>query len=137
MLEKTQLVSFNRSNNSGAINVKMDGSVLEEKSSLKMLELSFSSILDRGSYIVSIAKLASKKIAVLICSIKLLSSEVAPNLCKSTIRPCMEYCCRVWARAPSSYLDMLEKLLKRVCGTVGLSLAISLEPLGYRGNVAT
>ena len=34
---KTQLVSFNRSNNSGAIDVKMDGSVLEEKSSFKML----------------------------------------------------------------------------------------------------
>ena len=28
---KTQLVSFNRSNNTGAIDVKMDGSVLEEK----------------------------------------------------------------------------------------------------------
>ena len=28
---KTQLVSFDRSNNTGAIDVKMDGSVLEEK----------------------------------------------------------------------------------------------------------
>ena len=34
---KTQLVSFDRSNKSGAIDVKMDGSVLEEKSSFKML----------------------------------------------------------------------------------------------------
>ena len=34
---KTQLVLFNWSNNTGAINVKMDGSVLEEKPSLKML----------------------------------------------------------------------------------------------------
>ena len=30
---KTQLVSFDRSNNNGFIDVKMDGSVLEEKSS--------------------------------------------------------------------------------------------------------
>ena len=29
--EKTQLVSFDRSNNNGSIDVKMDGSVLEEK----------------------------------------------------------------------------------------------------------
>ena len=29
--EKTQLVSFDRSNNTGAIDVTMDGSVLEEK----------------------------------------------------------------------------------------------------------
>ena len=33
---KSQLVWFDWSNNTGAINVKMDGSVLEEKSSLKM-----------------------------------------------------------------------------------------------------
>ena len=43
---KAQLVSFDRSNNTGAIDVKMDGSVLEEKSSLKMSELTFSSKLD-------------------------------------------------------------------------------------------
>ena len=43
---KTQLVSFDRSNNTGAIDVKMDGSVLEEKSSFKMLGLTFSSKLD-------------------------------------------------------------------------------------------
>ena len=34
---KTQLVSFDRSNNIVAIDVKMDGSVLEANSSLKML----------------------------------------------------------------------------------------------------
>ena len=53
---KTQLVSFDRSNNNGSIDVKMDGSVLEEKSSFKMLGLTFSSKLDWGSYIISIAK---------------------------------------------------------------------------------
>ena len=36
---KTQLVSFDWSNNTGAIDVKMDESVLEEKSSFKMLTL--------------------------------------------------------------------------------------------------
>ena len=34
---KTQLVSFDRSNNNISIDVKMDGSVLEEKSCFKML----------------------------------------------------------------------------------------------------
>ena len=38
---KTQLVSFDRSNNNGSIDVKMDRSVLEEKSSFKMLGLTF------------------------------------------------------------------------------------------------
>ena len=36
---KTQLVLFDQSNNNGSIDVKMDGSVLEEKSSFKMLGL--------------------------------------------------------------------------------------------------
>ena len=34
---KTQLVLFDRSNNNGYIDVKMNGSILEEKSSFKML----------------------------------------------------------------------------------------------------
>ena len=63
---KTQLVLFDWSNNNGSIDVKMDGSVLEEKSSFKMLGLTFSSKLDWGSCIISIAKTASKKIGALI-----------------------------------------------------------------------
>ena len=85
----------------GAIDVKMDESVLEEKSSFKMLGLTFSSKLDCGSYIVSIVQTASKKIGALIHSMKFLSPEVALYLYKSTIYPCMEYCCHVRAAAPS------------------------------------
>ena len=82
---KTQLVSFDQCKNTGAIDVKMDGSVLEEKKSFKMLGLTFSSKLAWGSYIVSIAKTASKKIGAVIRSLKFLSPEVALYLYKSTI----------------------------------------------------
>ena len=75
---ETQLVSFDQSNNTGAIDVKMDGSVLEEKPSFKMLGLTFSSKLHWGSYIISTAKTASKKIGSM-----------------PAIRPCMENCCHV------------------------------------------
>ena len=74
---KTRLVLFDQSSNTRAIDVKMDGSVLEEKSSFKMLGLTFSSKLHWDSYIISIAKTAPKKIVALICSIKFLSPEVA------------------------------------------------------------
>ena len=43
---KTQLVLFDRSNSTGAIDLKVDGSALEEKSSFKMMGLTFSSKLD-------------------------------------------------------------------------------------------
>ena len=58
---KTQNVLFNWSNNTGAINKKMIGSVVAEKSSFKMLKWSFSSKLDWCSSITCIVKAASKK----------------------------------------------------------------------------
>ena len=90
---KTQLVSFGPSNNTGASDVKMDGPVFKEKSSFKVLRLTFSSKLDWDFYIISIAKSASKKIEALIRFMKFLSPEVALYLNKSTILPCMKYCC--------------------------------------------
>ena len=74
---------------------------------------------------------------VLIRSIKFLSPEVALYLYKSTIRPCIEYCCHVWAGAPICYLESLDKLQKRIYTTVGPSLAASLEPLAHCQNVAS
>ena len=64
---KTQVISFDGSNSIGAIDVKMDGFVLEEISSFKMLGWTLSSELDWDSYIISIGKTASKKIGALIC----------------------------------------------------------------------
>ena len=82
---KTELVSFNQSNNTGSIDVKMDGSVLEENSSFKMLWLTFSSKLDWGSYIISIAKTAYKKIGTLTRSMRFLSPEVVLYLYKRSL----------------------------------------------------
>ena len=50
-----------------------------------MLWLNFSSKLDWGSYIISTAKTASKKIEDLIRSMKFLSPEVALYLYKSNV----------------------------------------------------
>ena len=134
---ETQLVVFDWPKRTGAIDVQLDGSVLEEKSSFKMLGLPFSSKLDWGSYIISIAKTASKKTGALIQSMKFLSPEVPLYLYKSTIWPCMEYCCHVWGGAPSCYLALLDKLQKQMCQTAGPSLAASLEPLAHHQNVAS
>ena len=86
--------------------------------------------MDWGSYIVSIAKSDFKKIGALICSMKFLSPEGALYHYKSTIIwPCIEYCCHVWTGAHSFFLELLDKLQKWICRTVGPSLAASLEPL--------
>ena len=59
---KAQLVSFDRSKNTGAIDVKMDGSVLEEKTSFKILGLTFSSKLDWALTLSLLLKLPPRKL---------------------------------------------------------------------------
>ena len=66
-----------------------------------------------------------------------ISPEVALHLYKSTICPCMKYCCHVYANASGCYLELLDKLQKRICRTVCPSLAAFLEPLAHRPNVAS
>ena len=109
---KTQLALIDRPKNTGAIGVKID-----------------------GLYVISIAKTASNEIGTLICSMRFLSPEVAVYLYKSTIHPCIEYRCCVWAGAPGCYLELLGKLQKPIYRTGGPSIAASFEPLGhYRLN---
>ena len=94
-----------------------------------MLRLTFSSKLDwRGSYIISIAKTASKKIGALIHCIKFLSPEVALYLYKSTIHRCMEYCCHIWASTPTCYLELFDKLQNKYAGLVVLHLLFLMNP---------
>ena len=68
----------------------------------------------------------------LMCSMKFISPEVALYLYKSTIWPCIEYCCHVLAGAPSCYMELLE-----LCRTVNPSLATCLEPLVHCRNIAS
>ena len=136
-MTSTQLVSSDQSKNIVAIDVKMAICVLGEKSSFKVLRLNFSSELDWGSEIISVAKTASNKSGVLIRSMKFLSLGVALYLYNSTIQPCIEYCCHIWAGIPSCYLELLNKLQKRICKTVGPSLVASLEPLLHRRKIAS
>ena len=75
-----------------------------------MLGLTFSSKLDWGSYIISIAKTVCKKIGALIRFMKFISPEVALYLYKSTICPYMENCCHISTGAPSCFLELLDKL---------------------------
>ena len=63
----------------------MDGSVIDEKLSFKMLGLTFSSKLDWGSYIISSAKTPSNVIRALNRYMNFFSAEVALYLYKFDI----------------------------------------------------
>ena len=82
------LIDFNTGNT--------DGFVFQEKLSLKILGVTFSCKLDWRTYIISIAETNSKKIGAFSMKFNKVSfSEVAVYLYKSTMHPCMEYCCLV------------------------------------------
>ena len=68
---------------------------------------------------------------------KFFSPEVALYLSESTIRPYMEYLCHVGAGTPNCYLELLDKLQKLICRTVGRAIAASLKPLAHHQNVAS
>ena len=105
---------------------RTDQCVLQEKLSFKMLRLNFCSRLDWGSNIIPIAKRASKKIGILIRSIKFLFLGVALYLYKSTMQPCMKYYDHVWAGISSCYLKFWDKIQKRICRTVGSSYVLDM-----------
>ena len=93
-----------------------------------MLGLTFSSKLDWVSYIISIAKTASKKIGAFIRSLKFLSPEVALYVFKSTMCPCMEYCCHVWAGVPSCYWNCQTSHKNEYAELLVLHLLLLLKP---------
>ena len=43
-------------------------------------------------------------------------------------------CCHIWSGTPSCYLELLDKLQKWICKTLGPSLAVSFEPLAHHWN---
>ena len=75
------MVSFDWFNNT---DVKRDRSVLDKKVSFKMLGLNFSSNLDLGWHITSIAETASENIGAFNCSVKFFSLRL---LCISVNLP--------------------------------------------------
>ena len=56
-----------------------------------------------------------------------LSSEVVLCYCKSIFCSCMECCFNVRAGAVNCNVHIFDKLQKRVCGTVGSTVAASVE----------
>ena len=119
---RIQRTSFDKLNNSGAISVKIMGLFLKKIYLLVCWDCLLLITWIGVSCTVSIAENASKKIRALIHCVKFISSEVALYPYKSIIQFFLEYFCHVWTGSSSCCLDMLDKLQKQVCWTVGPSL---------------
>ena len=131
---------FDWSNETGPIDVIIDGSVLKERASFEMQGLTFSIKLDWIGVALSLLLKLSQKSCCLsldsFCEERFFLLWLL-YISKSIIHPCMEYCCHVRVGAPNKLLEVLDKLQKRLCGTVGPSLAASLEHLAHCQSLAT
>merc|ERR1712121_482522 len=88
-------------------------------------------------YIEEIAKAASKKIGSLYRAKDFIDAESILYLYKSTIRPCMEYCCHIWAGAPITTLNLLDRVQRRLKNLIGDNLYSKLQSLSHRRDVAS
>ena len=137
--KKTNLATFHHKRNSPSFSpIQMDNSTLEDAPCLeRLLGLKFTLDLRWNSYILSVAKEASKMVGSFFRSKRYLTPPAILYLYKSQIRPRMEYCCHIWAGASQQALSCLDRVQRRLRYLVGDSLFSSLQPLSHRRNVAS
>ena len=86
-----------------------NGVQLPENSSFCLLGLAFSDDFTWNTYIETIAKATAMNVGSLFRSCNFISSESILYLYKATIRPCMEYCCHIWAGTSTTCLRLLDQ----------------------------
>ncbi len=134
---KTKLLSINHHRDPSLPPIRMSDSQLLESNSLRLLGLTLTADLRWNKYIESIASSTARKVGSLCRARKFFSPESILQIYKTTIRPCMEYCCHIWAGAPSAYLGVLDKIQRRICNLIGPDLASRLQSLSHRRAVAS
>ena len=134
---KTKVLSINRYSEPRNTPISLAGETLEESSHIRLVGLTLTNDLTWNDYIISIAKKASMKVGSLHRARQCLSSDIILHLYESLIRPCMEYCCHIWAGASATVLNLLERVQKRVINMIGPKLSSGLESLSHRRNVAS
>lgn len=114
----------------------MSGSSLEQQNDISRLGLTVTRDLSWKAYLHSVSKRASQRVGCLYRASRYLHPQAVLYLYKSTIRPLMEHCCHLWAGAPRSHLNSLNRVERRVRNLVG-ALAAELHPLPVRRDVAS
>ena len=134
---KTKLLSINRFKDPFLPPVMMNGVKLPENCNFRLLGMTFSNDFSWNTYIELIAKSAAMKVGSLFRYRNFLSPDSIMYLYKATIRPCMEYCCHIWAGASNSCLSLLDRIQRRITNLIGPNLSLRLHSLSHRRNVAS
>ena len=131
--EKTKQVVISHKHHQDFPLVVINGHKLDISSPFIQLGLSISSNLTRKAYVNSIAKHASQKLGFLSRACGYLSPSQLLAICKSQIRPSLEYCSHVWDGAPKSYLHLLDRVQSKAIRLINTpNLTNSLQSLSHR-----
>ncbi len=134
---KTQHVVISTKKNLNYPTISMDSHVLQSSSSFSILGLHVSSNLSWNDHIKHIAKRASQKLGYLFRARHFFTSPDLLLLYEAQIRPLMEYCCHVWAGAPSSSLKILDRIQARAIRLIDDDIITScLKSLYHRRAVS-
>ena len=129
---KTKLLSINRFKDPFLPPVMMNGVELPENCNFSLLGMTFTDDFSWNTYIELIAKSAAMKVGSLFRYRNFLSPDSILYLYKATIRPCMEYCCHIWAGASNSCLSLLDRIQRRITNLIGPNLSLTLQSLSHR-----
>ena len=115
----------------------MNGHKLDISSSYTQLGISVSANLTWKPHIISIPKHASQKLGFLSRACGYFSPSQLLTICKSQIRPSLEYCSDVWGGAPKSSLNLLDRVQSKATRLItNPNLTNSLQSLSHCRLVA-
>lgn len=106
----------------------------QESNSLHLFRLMFFTDMKWKHYIESIVTSAARKVCSLCRARQFFSPESILYIYKSTISPCIEYCCHIWSDASARHLEILDKI-QILCNFIGPDLVSRLQSLSNRRNV--
>lgn len=120
----------------GASDLKMDGLFLDGNNLLRYMEY-LSSLSWNGALAFSLLlKLLSRTLEPWFVPRSFFIVKLFFIPINMLLWSCIKWCCHVWARAASCYLDILDKLNKGVCESGGPTFAAFPESLIHFRNVA-
>lgn len=135
---KTQccLLSHKRAADPVESSLTFDGADVEESAALGILGMKIQSDARWADHVFGVAKDASKCLGFLKRCKKYFTPSDLLIIYTTYIRPRMEYNSHIWAGAPKSSLELLDRIQKRAKVLIGdNSITSTLAPLEHRRNV--
>ncbi|CAK1593568.1 unnamed protein product [Parnassius mnemosyne] len=136
--QKTQVCAFTAKKNPFVVSPQYQGTPLAASASIGILGVDISNSVQFRSHLEGKAKLASKKLGVLSRARRYFTPAHRLQLYKAQVRPHMEYCSHLWARAPQCQLLPLYRIQRRAVRIVeDRVLSDRLDTLTLRRDVSS